>query len=499
MLLVGLCALTASAHNFVSGGIYYNITSESDLTVEVTYRGDSPGAYSDEYLGMVIIPSTVSYEGDTYRVTAINRYAFSGCSNLIAINIPEGVTSIESSAFHGCSSLTAINIPESVTSIGNWAFSRCSSLTAINIPEGVTSIREEAFQGCSSLKSITIPESVTSIGSYTFYNCSSLTTIVLPRSVGYIWSEAFAGCSELTDVYCYAESVPSTTTGAFDGSYIEYATLYVPASAINDYKTTAPWSSFGTIVSLDAAITRITLSASSATLTAGESLTLTITTTPEDADRNLISWSSNNPSIATVDNMGKVTAIAPGTATITANANDGSGVSAQCEVTVNELILGKCATPTISYTDGKVVLTCATEGAKVITTVTANNDNTFDTLEFDYIPTQTFTAYATKEHYENSDTVTLTLCWVPCSEEHESEDTGILTIPAKPVLISTQGGTITLSGLAEGTEVAVVTTGGTAVATATATDGTATLTTGLEAGSIAIVKIGDYSIKVAIK
>ena len=60
----------------------------------------------------------------------------------------------------------------------------------------------------------------------------------------------------------------------------------------------------------------------------------TLRGTPEDADRNLISWSSNNPSVATVDNTGKVTAIAPGTATITAKANDGSGVSAQCEVTV---------------------------------------------------------------------------------------------------------------------------------------------------------------------
>ena len=119
-------------------------------------------------------------------------------------------------------------------------------------------------------------------------------------------------------------------------------------------------------------------------------------------------------------------------------------------------------------------------------------------MEFDYIPTQTITAYATKEHYENSYEVTLTICWLPCSEKHE-EDNGILTIPAKPVLIQCQGGVITLSGLDEGTEVAVVTTGGTAVATATATDGTATLTTDLTAGTIAIVKIGNYSIKVAIK
>ena len=51
----------------------------------------------------------------------------------------------------------------------------------------------------------------------------------------------------IEEVYCYAEKVPSTETDAFQDSYPNYATLYVPASAINDYKTTAPWSEFGTI------------------------------------------------------------------------------------------------------------------------------------------------------------------------------------------------------------------------------------------------------------
>ena len=60
------------------------------------------------------------------------------------------------------------------------------------------------------------------------------------------WS-AFAKCGKLEEVYCYAEIVPSTSGSAFKDSYPKYATLHVPASAINDYKTTAPWSEFGTI------------------------------------------------------------------------------------------------------------------------------------------------------------------------------------------------------------------------------------------------------------
>ena len=266
-------------------------------------------------------------------VTSIGDYAFRDCSSLTAITFPENsqLTSIGEYAFSACSILTAITIPEGVTSIGYYAFNGCRSLTAITIPEGVTSIEYHAFYGCSILTAINIPEGVTSIGQAAFYGCSSLTAINIPESVKSIDQGAFANCSELTDVYCNAETVPSTEADAFDGSYIEYATLHVPTNAVASYKTTAPWSSFGTIVSLDAAITRIILSASSATLTEGESLTLTATVVPNDAS---ITWNSSDATIATVDNTGKVKAVAPGTATITAKANDGSGVSASCKIKV---------------------------------------------------------------------------------------------------------------------------------------------------------------------
>ena len=423
------------------------------------------------------------------------------CRNFTSIVIPESVTTIGGSAFEDCSNLSSVTFAEDsqLTSIGQGAFQACSKLSFINIPASVSSIEFDAFNKCRGLTTITIPEKVTSIGARTFSGCSNLTCITLPKNIRSIGSKAFDDCSELLDVYCYAEKVPSTNTDAFNGSYPEYITLHVPASALNAYKTTAPWSSFGNIAGLGAAITRITLDKTSATLTEGEKLTLEITSTPDDADRNLISWSSSNPSVATVDNTGKVTAVAPGTATITAIANDGSGVSAQCEVTVKELILGKCATPSINYVDGKVSLTCETEGTKVITTVANGDDETFEVLDFDLIPTYTITAYATKSKYENSDEVTLTICWVPCTDEHEGEDTGILTIPSKPVLIQSQGGTITLNGISDDTEVVAYDLAGNTLGEATATGGAATLTTNLAKGDIVIVKIGNNSIKIAIK
>ena len=123
----------------------------------------------------VVIPNSINVGETNIIVTSISNFAFSNCSSLTSITIPDSVTSIGEWAFAGCSSLTSLNIPNSITSIGNYAFFGCSSLTSITIPDSVASIGEWAFEGCSSLTSLNIPNSVASIGRYAFSNCSSLT------------------------------------------------------------------------------------------------------------------------------------------------------------------------------------------------------------------------------------------------------------------------------------------------------------------------------------
>jgi len=169
----------------------------------------------------IIIPS-VSPDGD--KVISIGNSAFSSCSNLTSVTIPDSVTSIGNYAFYGCSSLTSITIPDSVTSIGNYAFYGCSSLTSVTIPDSVTNIGNSAFDDCSSLTSVTIPDSVTNIGNSAFRNCSKLTTITVAdgnskyHSAGNCLIETetktlIAGCN--TSVIPTDGSVTSIGAGAF--------------------------------------------------------------------------------------------------------------------------------------------------------------------------------------------------------------------------------------------------------------------------------------------
>ena len=140
-----LCSITASAHDFEMNGIYYNITSSTNLTVAVTYRGGNYNSYSDEYSGAVTIPPTVTYNNNTYSVTSIGNSAFYNCSSLTSITIPESVTSIGYETFYYCSGLTSIVIPNGVTSIGNYAFFHCDNLSSVIIGKNVTSIGECTF------------------------------------------------------------------------------------------------------------------------------------------------------------------------------------------------------------------------------------------------------------------------------------------------------------------------------------------------------------------
>ena len=100
-----LYSISASAHDFEVDGIYYNVTSEADKTVEVTFKGEAWNSYSNEYSGSIVIPESVIYNGATYSVESIGESAFKDCDYLTSVTIPNSVTSIGNYAFHSCSVL----------------------------------------------------------------------------------------------------------------------------------------------------------------------------------------------------------------------------------------------------------------------------------------------------------------------------------------------------------------------------------------------------------
>jgi hypothetical protein len=224
------------------------------------------------------------------NVQNIPANAFYGCIGLTSVTIPSSVTSLGYDAFYGCSGLMDVSvlvidysafcnntivsslgtqigkpitlideegteikdyvIPDDVTSIGIYAFQNWSGLTSVAIPGSVASIGDYAFSGCSALTSVTIPNSVTSIGGYAFYNCTGLNTITIGCSVTSIGDYAFANISNLTDVYCYAESVPTSNNSTFYNSYISGVILHVPAASVDLYKKTGFWKTFKDIVAI---------------------------------------------------------------------------------------------------------------------------------------------------------------------------------------------------------------------------------------------------------
>ena len=173
-------SVTSIGTDAFSNTAYYN--NESNWDNEFLYIGNYLIKAKENVSGNVEIRQGTKTIADS---------AFSGCTSLTSIVIPESVTEITCGAFEGCKSLKSVNIPDGITSIGYGAFYDCTSLTSITIPAGVTSIGEWAFESCTSLTSITIPDGVTSIGEVAFKGCTSLTSITIPDSVTSIGICAF--------------------------------------------------------------------------------------------------------------------------------------------------------------------------------------------------------------------------------------------------------------------------------------------------------------------
>ncbi len=493
--------------------IYYNYTNDySELAV--TFRGSKYDSYLDEYQGRVVIPEEVTYMNRKRKVTSIGDYAFRNCSNLISITAPNSVTSIGSRGFYGCSDLTSITIPNSVTSIGSSTFSGCSDLTSITIPNSVTSIGDSTFYNCYSLTSVTIGNSVTNIEYMAFCGCSGLTSITIPNSVTIIGDDAFCNCSGLTSVtignsvtsigssafaYCYGltsvtigNSVTSIGGWAFsECSSLTSVTIGNSVTSIGDYafQNCSGLAS----VTIPNSVTRIGYGAFS-----GVDIPIVVSLIENPFK---IAGKSSNYRTFTQNTFNNATLYVPQGTIEKYKAKGGWQDFLFIEEGTGGITptIQKCEKPTIGYENGKLTFSCATEGAACQYSITDTDIKAGSGNEVQLGATYVINVYTTKSGYENSETTTATLCWIDTSPKTEGITNAVANIPANAVLIQSEGGTIRLQGCDDGKQIKVYSLNGTQVGSGVSQNGQATVVTNLQPGSIAIVAIGEKSVKIVIK
>ncbi len=180
-------------------------------------------------------------------IESIGPTAFSGCKNLIHIELPTSLTSMENNAFLDCTALESIAVdplnpayasvdgvvfnrtrtkllcyprgragsftmPGTIPDINSDLFSGCARLASITLEEGITNIGDRAFRYCSGLTNITLAQSVRSLGDLAFSGCSSLTDITIPPGLTRMGDDVFSGCTHLSSIVvdplnpCYGSS-----------------------------------------------------------------------------------------------------------------------------------------------------------------------------------------------------------------------------------------------------------------------------------------------------
>ena len=243
--------------SFKQDGYEFTLWSDTSVVISDADFGEPIPLTGD---GTLVLPTSVTFEGKTYLVERIGRYAFAGRGEIKHLVIGEGVTDIEPYAFYRCSGLESIHfpstfegascydsdgiflgcsnlcritvderneefdsrdgcnglivtesntlmlgcrgteIPSSVTTIGPRAFEGCQDLESIALPEGVRKIEYCAFRNCTNLKEIVLPSTLDSIGGSLFEGCASLESIRIPRNVTKVSSRVFQGCYSLKEV-----------------------------------------------------------------------------------------------------------------------------------------------------------------------------------------------------------------------------------------------------------------------------------------------------------
>ena len=343
--------------------------STASLTIPSTLGGKTVveiGAdafRNDTTLTAVSIPDTV---------TVINERAFAGCVSLSWVQLPSGLETLKGTAFYACNKLLGITLPASLKTVtlvdvaGTMCgpFGACDNLDTVAFADGTVSVPANVMAGCTAKKiNLAFPQSVITIDPGVLG--SQWTSIVgRPGSAAETFANTYG--LEFVDSTVYATSVNLSTTDLwlkrgesaritytvtpsnFDASLTWYSANPSIASVSSDGTVTTGSGLGGTTVAITDGkstwycavhvwqpVTAISLNRANIEMEAGDVRQLAAACMPSDASSQSVTWSSSNPSVASVNSRtGYVTGVSQGTAVITATATDGSGVTNSCTVMV---------------------------------------------------------------------------------------------------------------------------------------------------------------------
>lgn len=374
-------------------------------------------------------------------MTSVASNSFSDCTALRKLDLGQNLLIIGPSAFENDKALEGIEIPSTLYGLGVASFKNCTSLPYVEV-KSISSVGKEAFMGCTGLKWISLSDKTTSLGENSFAGCNNIAYVksyatTAPEGLVNFPSEVVTNGTLFVpegyeDDYTYSATwedwmnikpltenvlVSSITLSQTEANMKATETLPLSATvgSENAVNKSLIWKSSNEAIATVSAEGVITANAvGNATITAiaadgsgvkatcditvvptlAESIsldqpTLTLkkkrtahlvaTISPVTTTNKSLTWKSDNPKIATVDNEGNVKTLTAGETTIKVSANDGSGITAECHLTVTAPKAGDSndddevnvvdAVNTVNYILNKVVGTFEFEAADV------NKDN----------------------------------------------------------------------------------------------------------------------------
>lgn len=328
------------------------------------------------YLLAHVEPDTLVYGGlrcNTLTPFLTNNAYYTSNASPKVLILREGVSKIDKfyeSNGRTKENLLAVLLPQTIDSIGDNAFKGVTNLSYINLPNSIHTIGKSAFAETS-----VVPDTLRLPTSLKVYNTSSFPivnnqVIILDNDVECFDNSSWALTKNTIATYIINRVEPPTfNKGAEDNWYqpsysdgkdLSGCTLYVPKNGYSmyadpEYNSVGPggtwsgWSnpySHAKVKTIYIPVVTISLNHSSCDLNVGNTINLTVDVQPNDADNKNIVWQSNNPSVASVNSDGLVSALSCGNAIITAYSNENADIKATCEITVHQPLQSITLTPT---------------------------------------------------------------------------------------------------------------------------------------------------------